>query len=135
VLYYLYGVILIKCVLMSLAAKMAHAALRLYRQSLSLCSVQRIGIESGLQVIACVAVRNFVSKMGRPRVYFDMSADGQSVGRIVMEVSRFSTYTFIGSAKNSVMAVTLHCDHIYRHTMYRFLARCHMVGNSQFLWT
>lgn len=27
------------------------------------------------------------SKMGLPRVFFDMAADGQPVGRILMEVS------------------------------------------------
>ncbi|KAJ4444201.1 peptidyl-prolyl cis-trans isomerase [Periplaneta americana] len=66
---------------------MAHAALGLYRQSWSRCSFQRIGIASGLQSGLCVAVlRNLSSKMGLPRVFFDMSADGQPVGRIVMEL-------------------------------------------------
>lgn len=32
-------------------------------------------------------VRSFAKEMGLPRVFFDMSADGQSVGRIVIEVS------------------------------------------------
>jgi hypothetical protein len=32
-------------------------------------------------------VRNFADKMGLPRVFFDMAADGNAVGRIVIEVS------------------------------------------------
>ena len=35
----------------------------------------------------CNFVRNFADKMGLPRVFFDMSADGTPVGRIVIEVS------------------------------------------------
>uniref|UniRef100_A0A1L8EEP6 Peptidyl-prolyl cis-trans isomerase n=1 Tax=Haematobia irritans TaxID=7368 RepID=A0A1L8EEP6_HAEIR len=31
-------------------------------------------------------VRSFASKMGLPRVFFDMTADGQPLGRIVMEL-------------------------------------------------
>lgn len=31
--------------------------------------------------------RNFSKEMGLPRVYFDMTADGQPVGRIIIEVS------------------------------------------------
>lgn len=36
----------------------------------------------------CNFVRNFADKMGLPRVFFDMAADGNAVGRIVIEVSR-----------------------------------------------
>lgn len=32
-------------------------------------------------------LRNFADKMGLPRVFFDMAADGQPLGRLVMEVS------------------------------------------------
>lgn len=32
-------------------------------------------------------VRNFADKMSLPRVFFDMAADGNSVGRIIIEVS------------------------------------------------
>ncbi|KAJ9586116.1 hypothetical protein L9F63_020237, partial [Diploptera punctata] len=63
---------------------MAHVALGLHRQS---CSFQRIGIVRGLQSSLYFPVlRNFASKMGQSRVFFDMSADGQPVGRIVMEL-------------------------------------------------
>ncbi|PSN50434.1 Peptidyl-prolyl cis-trans isomerase [Blattella germanica] len=63
---------------------MAHIALGVYRQS---CSFQRIGIVRVLQSSVCEAVlRNFSSIMAHPRVFFDMSADGQPVGRIVMEL-------------------------------------------------
>jgi hypothetical protein len=33
--------------------------------------------------------------MSTPRVFFDMTADGASVGRIVMEVSDDSNFSFI----------------------------------------
>lgn len=33
-----------------------------------------------------VVVRNFAKKMGLPRVFFDMTADGQPLGRIVIEL-------------------------------------------------
>lgn len=35
-------------------------------------------------------VRNLANKMGLPRVYFDMTADNQPVGRIIMEVGGFA---------------------------------------------
>jgi hypothetical protein len=88
---------------------MAHAALRVYRQSLAFSSCHRIGICSGLQARVCVAgVRHLSSKMGLPRVYFDMSADAQPVGRIVMEVSRLWMCTFIGAVKNSRIPLWLY---------------------------
>lgn len=37
-------------------------------------------------------VRSFAKEMGLPRVFFDMSADGAAVGRIVIEVSRQRVY-------------------------------------------
>nr|CAD7595194.1 unnamed protein product [Timema genevievae] len=63
---------------------MALAAIALYRQS---CPLHRIGngcvlrSDFGLSVL-----RNFASKMGLPRVYFDITADNQPVGRIIMEL-------------------------------------------------
>jgi hypothetical protein len=99
-------------------AKMAQVALHLYRQSFPLYSFQRIGGVCGVQFALCVAVvRNFSSKMGLPRVYFDMSADNQPVGRIVMEVSRFLISTVISVVKNSVIELPLHCDLICWVTM------------------
>lgn len=38
------------------------------------------------------SLRYFANKMGLPRVFFDMAADGQALGRIVMEVSRSCAY-------------------------------------------
>lgn len=37
--------------------------------------------------LPALQIRNFANKMGLPRVFFDLSADGQSVGRIIIEVS------------------------------------------------
>lgn len=37
-------------------------------------------------------VRSFAKDMGLPRVFFDMSADGAPVGRIVIEVSHQPVY-------------------------------------------
>lgn len=39
--------------------------------------------------LTTVLARNFADTMGLPRVYFDMAADNQPLGRIVMEVSPF----------------------------------------------
>lgn len=38
------------------------------------------------------SLRYFANKMGLPRVFFEMAADGQSLGRIVIEVSRCWAY-------------------------------------------
>lgn len=37
-------------------------------------------------------IRNLSKKMGLPRVFFDMTADGSPVGRIVMEVSNLFSW-------------------------------------------
>lgn len=95
----------------SLVIKMARAALHVYRQSLTCPSFYSVGVVWRLRESVCVTVRNFSSKMSRPKVYFDMSADNQPVGRIVMEVRRFSTCTFIGAVKNSTVALTHHCEY------------------------
>jgi peptidyl-prolyl isomerase F (cyclophilin D) len=65
---------------------MARAALHVYRQSLTCPSFYSVGVVWRLRESVCVTVRNFSSKMSRPKVYFDMSADNQPVGRIVMEL-------------------------------------------------
>jgi hypothetical protein len=97
---------------------MAQAAVHLYRQSLPRWSFQIIGNVCGvLPAFSLAVVRNFSSKMGLPRVYFDISADNQSVGRIVMEVSRFFTYALISVVKNSMITLPLHCDLICWVTM------------------
>ena len=104
----------------SLVVKMARAALLVYRQSRSYPSCQRVGVVWRLRQSLCVTVRNFSSKMSRPKVYFDMSADNQPVGRIVMEVRRFSTCTLIGAVKNSTIALTHHCDYFSMTVMPDF---------------
>lgn len=66
---------------------MALAALALYRQS---CSFQRSGNSRVLLFASCASVvRGFATKMNRPQVFFDISADGQALGRVVIEVSYF----------------------------------------------
>lgn len=70
----------------SLVIKMARAALHVYRQSLACPSLHSVGVVWRLRESVCVTVCNFSSKMSRPKVYFDMSADSQPVGRIVMEL-------------------------------------------------
>ncbi|KAG8228052.1 hypothetical protein J437_LFUL007222 [Ladona fulva] len=42
--------------------------------------------KSRLWSLSVNAIRNFAKEMGLPRVFFDMTADGQPVGRIVMEL-------------------------------------------------
>ena len=95
----------------SLVVKMARVAFHVYRQSLSCPSFHRVGVVCRLRYIVCVSVCNLSSKMSRPTVYFDMSADNQPVGRIVMEVCWFSICTFIDAVKNSTIVLTHHCDH------------------------
>lgn len=49
-----------------------------------------VGLQSLSSLIGgttCSLLRNFSQKMSLPRVFFDMTADGAPVGRIIMEVS------------------------------------------------
>lgn len=48
-----------------------------------------------VNTVSLSLLRNFASKMGLPRVFFDMAADGQPLGRIVIEVSYFCFFFWI----------------------------------------
>jgi hypothetical protein len=51
------------------------------------CSAQSYTGFQSVRIARNSFVRNFANKMGLPRVFFDMAADGNAVGRIVIEVS------------------------------------------------
>lgn len=61
-------------------------------QPVAISKIQASPLTTGIKTIQLqfgfLSVRNFASKekMGLPRVFFDMTADGQPLGRIVMEV-------------------------------------------------
>lgn len=58
--------------------------LKLARSSVNFATVKPTQLK---KIYNCSFVRNFADKMGLPRVFFDMAADGTPVGRIVIEVS------------------------------------------------
>jgi hypothetical protein len=45
-------------------------------------------LRKDVSAVSLQLIRNFASKMGFPRVFFDMAADNQPIGRIVIEVSK-----------------------------------------------
>ncbi|XP_063237619.1 peptidyl-prolyl cis-trans isomerase [Bacillus rossius redtenbacheri] len=49
-------------------------------------SLQIKNPRSPLSSFGLTVIRHFAAKMGLPRVYFDMTADNQPVGRIIMEL-------------------------------------------------
>lgn len=67
-----------------------------------------------------LCIRNFSSKkMGLPRVFFDMTADNQPVGRVIMEVSKFNAvYLFRVHAIVHFSGCVKKCDfsgvHLFR---------------------
>ena len=61
-------------------------ALGLFRHSLFRPLVGQFACRTSPVSLSQPALRNFCAAMGLPRVYFDMTVDGQSAGRIVIEL-------------------------------------------------
>lgn len=58
-----------------------------------------------------ISIRNFASKaekMGKPKVFFEMAADGQPLGRIIIEVSYIIPYFILYLRSRNFFSHHLH---------------------------
>lgn len=86
------------------------ASFVLFRQAgfLSSSSKSAFAVQCTLRpLLSSLLISNFSKKMGLPKVYFDMAADNQPLGRIIIEVSEKTRalYPIWGGVLTSTMLV------------------------------